>query len=152
MGKSMRAFMILGLTAATLAGTHIETKAAGAPVVASMDGNWQSVLRRWIGNGWKPFHTEGFNFAVPAETPKRWGAGLRQDTAVAFAAICDACSGVRMRLIARNGAVLAQGQPIGNATALTFMPMATEAAAIELTAAGCRARTCVIRYTSFGRR
>lgn len=149
----IRSFVVIGLALAGFAGAVVEAKAAGSPVVAAMDDGWQSVLRRWTGNGWKPFHTEGFNFLAPANTPKRWGAGLTQDTAVAFAAICDACSGgVRMRLLDSGGAVLGQGQTVGNSTALSYMPMATGKASIELTAVGCRASNCVIRYTSFGRR
>ncbi|NLH79851.1 MAG: hypothetical protein GX458_03275 [Phyllobacteriaceae bacterium] len=143
---------IAGLHAVILAGTILPSQAAGGPVVAAMDDPWQSVLRRWVGNGWKPFHGEGYNFQAPANTPKRWGAGLQQDGAVAFAAICDACSGVRMRLLDQRGKVLAEGKPVGTATALTAMPMATEKGSIELTAVGCRAPTCVIRYTSFSRR
>ena len=152
MRKTMRVLAMVAVHAAVVAGSIAETRAAGAPVVAAMDDGWQSVLRRWVGNGWKPFHTEGYNFQVAANTPKRWGAGLVQDKAVAFAAICDACTGVRMRLLGARGAVLAEGRTEGRATALTAMPMATEKASIVLTAVGCRAPACVIRYTSFGRR
>lgn len=148
----IRSFVVAGLALASLAEAVVEAKAAGSPIVAAMDDGWQSVLRRWVGNGWKPFHTEGFNFLAPADTPKRWGAGLAQDVPVAFAAICDACSGVRMRLLDSRGVVLGQGQAVGNSTALSYMPMATGKASIELTAVGCRASNCVIRYTSFGRR
>lgn len=151
MKRRLRTAMLVSLAFAGLAGAVIETKAAGGPVVAAMDDDWHPVLRRWIGNGWKPFHSEGFNFLAPADTPKRWGAGLRQDVAVAFAAICDSCSGVRMRLLDSRGAVLGQGQTVGRSTALTFMPMASTKASIELTAVGCRAANCVIRYTSFSR-
>jgi hypothetical protein len=148
----IRSFVVAGVALASLAGAVVEAKAAGSPVVAAMDDGWQSVLRRWVGNGWKPFHSEGFNFLAPTNTPKRWGAGLKQDVPVAFAAICDACNGVRMRLLDSRGAVLGQGQAVGNSTALTYMPMVTAKASIELTAVGCRASNCVIRYTSFGRR
>lgn len=152
MKHRIRSLVLAGLALANLTGAVVEAKAAGSPVVAAMDDGWQSVLRRWVGNGWKPFHTEGFNFLVPADTPKRWGAGLKQDVPVAFAAICDACNGVRMRLLDSRGVVLGQGQAVGTATALSFMPMATDKASIELTAVGCRASNCVIRYTSFSRR
>lgn len=152
MRTSMRILAIAGLHAVLLTGATVASTAAGGPVVAAMDDSWQSVLRRWVGNGWKPFHGDGYNFQVAANTPKRWGAGLVQDQAVAFAAICDACSGVRMRLLDQRGGVLAQGKTVGNATALTAVPMASEKGSIELTAVGCRAPTCVIRYTSFSKR
>lgn len=152
MRKTMRVMAIAALQAVVLAGSVGETKAAGGPVIAAMDDDWQSVLRRWVGNGWKPFSAEGYNFQIAANTPKRWGAGLVQDQAVAFAAICDACTSVRMRLLDPRGAVLAQGRTEGRASALTAMPMASEKGSIELTAVGCRAPTCVIRYASFTRR
>ena len=152
MRKSMRILAIAGLHAVVLVGATATSSAAGGPVVAAMDDPWQSVLRRWIGNGWKAFHSEGYNFQVAANTPKRWGAGLVQDQAVAFAAICDACSSVRMRLLDQRGGVLAQGQTVGNATALTTVPMSSTKGSIELTAVGCRAPSCVIRYTSFTKR
>lgn len=35
-----------------------------AQAQSAMDDAWQSVLRRWVGDGWKPFHEAGYNFAT----------------------------------------------------------------------------------------
>lgn len=116
-----------------------------------MDDAWQSVLRRWVGNGWKPFHEAGYNFATGRDG-KAWGAGLKAGVPVTFAAVCGNCTGVQ--LILRDGArnIIATANPEQGSTSLSHTPKATSAGTIQLIPTGCRQATCQVRYTSFVRR
>lgn len=116
-----------------------------------MDDAWQSVLRRWVGNGWKPFHEGGYNFATNGGG-KSWGAGLRAGAPVAFAAVCGDCAGVQ--LILRDGArnIVATANAQQGSTSLSYTPPANSAGSIELIPVGCRKPACPVRYTSFSRR
>ncbi len=126
---------------------------AGAPTQAqSMDDAWQSVLRRWVGNGWRPFHEAGHNFTADGTQGRRFGAGLQAGRAVSFAAVCSNCTGVQ--LILRDGAsnIVATANPQQGSTTLTHTPGTNSNGSIQLTPVGCRQAACQVRYTSFVRR
>jgi len=131
----------------------LATLSGAAQAQSKMDDAWQSVLRRWVGNGWKPFHEAGFNFTTPPNTSKRWGAGLKAGAPVVFAAICGGgCRGVELVLRDRAGKILASTPPQPQATSLQYTPRQATDGSIELRADGCRAPACPIRYTSFVKR
>ncbi len=135
--------MLLAVSLLALAGP--------AQAQSAMDDAWQSVLRRWVGDGWKPFHEGGYNFAT-GSGGKSWGAGLRAGTPVAFAAVCSDCTGVQM--ILRDGArnIVATANVQQGSTSLSYTPAANSAGSIELIPVGCRKPACPVRYTSFTRR
>lgn len=137
---------------ATSAPTLTPVLAAGVAPIAAMDDPWQSVLRRWVGDGWKPFHEAGFNFQIAPGKTMRWGAGLTKGQPVTFAAICNGCSGIRMFLIDGRDNAVAQGKIVGNATVITHTPAESGKGTVQFTADGCRLPVCTIRYTSFTRR
>lgn len=122
-----------------------------AQAQSAMDDAWQSVLRRWVGDGWKPFHEAGYNFAT-SSGGKSWGAGLRAGAPVAFAAVCSDCTGVQM--ILRDGArnIVASANVQQGSTSLLYTPPVSSAGSIELIPVGCRKPACPVRYTSFTRR
>lgn len=145
--------MVRGHLTALLCTAVVAVGAASVPAQAqSMDDAWQSVLRRWVGNGWKPFHEGGYNFTADGNQGRRWGAGLRAGEAVTFAAVCSNCDGVQLILRDGRGNILATANAQRPSSSLSHTPGGSSNGSIQLIPVGCRQQTCPVRYTSFVRR
>jgi hypothetical protein len=145
--------MTRGFVTAALFAAGFAVVAAGVPAQAqSMDDAWQSVLRRWVGNGWKPFHEGGYNFTADGNQGRRWGAGLRAGEAVTFGAVCSNCDGVQLILRDGRGNILATANAQRPSSSLSHTPRESSNGTIQLIPVGCRQPACPVRYTSFLRR
>ena len=122
---------------------------AQAQYAGNMDDTWQSVLRRWVGNGWKPFHEGGYNFQAPSMDGRRFGAGLRAGEPVTFVAICGNCTTVRLIVRDASNTVLVDVTPRSGPSTASLTPRQTSAGSIQLIPIECRRDTCPVRYTSF---